>query len=135
MTAQPSSRMTARIFPIIIAFLLLTSCGTRRELHAVSLAAHGSAVEHSPSVFILMYDKKTGKDPLQEAVKAYNAGIVYDYDIIPGMAIRKPADRTLEETMQHFRKVKGAVSVEYDHIYRLTDPVKPDMEIHKIREK
>lgn len=73
--------MTARIFPIIIAFLLLTSCGTRRELHAVSLAAHGSAVEHSPSVFILMYDKKTGKGPLQEAVKAYNAGIVYDYDI------------------------------------------------------
>lgn len=135
MTAKLSSRMTARIFPIIIAFLSLTSCGTRRELQAVSIAAHGPAVEHSPSVFLLMHDNETGKGPLLEAVKAYNAEIVYDYDIIPGMAIRKPADRTLEETMQHFRKVKGVVSVEYDHIYRLTDPVKPDMEIHKIREK
>ncbi|MBQ8968205.1 MAG: DUF1294 domain-containing protein [Bacteroidaceae bacterium] len=28
------------------------------------------------------------------------------------------------QTMQYFRNVKGVVSVEYDHVCRLTDPVK-----------
>jgi len=35
----------------------------------------------------------------------------------------------LEETMQYFKNVKGVTSVEYDHVYRLTDPVKPRLEI------
>ena len=38
-------------------------------------------------------------------------------------------DKTLEETMQYFKNVKGVTSVEYDHVYRLTDPVKPRLEI------
>ena len=42
------------------------------------------------------------------------------------MAIKKPDSKTLEETMQYFKKVKGVVSVEYDHVYHLTDSVKPD---------
>lgn len=29
--------------------------------------------------------------------------------------------------MEYFRKVKGVTSVEYDHIYRLTDSVKPKL--------
>ena len=41
---------------------------------------------------------------------------------------KKPEDKSLEETMQHFRGVKGVVAVEYDHITRLTDPVKPRLE-------
>ena len=76
-----------------------------------------------------MYDQEAGKDSLLKAVKDYKAEIIYDYSIIPGMAIRKPDDKTLEESMQYFKKVKGVVSVEYDHIYRLTDPVKPKLEI------
>ena len=35
----------------------------------------------------------------------------------------------VEETMQYFKKVKGVTNVEYDHIIRLTDPVKPKLEI------
>ena len=46
-----------------------------------------------------------------------------------GMALRKPADKTLEATMQLFRRVKGVIAVEYDHIYRLTDPVRPKLEV------
>ena len=46
-----------------------------------------------------------------------------------GMALKKPEDKTLEETMQYFKKVKGVTNVEYDHIIRLTDPVKPKLEI------
>ena len=82
--------------------------------------------EHSPSVLIVMYDQKIGKEPLLKAVNKYKAEIIYDYSIIPGMAIKKPDSKTLEETMQYFKKVKGVVSVEYDHVYHLTDSVKPD---------
>ena len=45
------------------------------------------------------------------------------------MALKKPEDKTLEETMQYFKGVKGVTTVEYDHIIRLTDPVKPRLEI------
>lgn len=76
-----------------------------------------------------MYDQETGKEPLLKAVKEYKAEVIYDYSIIPGMAIKKPDDKTLEETMLYFKKVKGVVSVEYDHVYHLTDPVRPKLEI------
>lgn len=75
-----------------------------------------------------MYDKETGKEPLLNAIRVYKAEIVYDYKMMQGMALKKPADKSLEETIQYFRKVKGVVTVEYDHIYRLTDPVKPRTE-------
>ena len=85
--------------------------------------------EHSPNVFLLMYDSEVGKEPLMKAIKEYKCEIVYDYGIINGMALKKPEDKTLEEAMQYFKKVKGVVSVEYDHVYHLTDPVKPKLEI------
>ena len=64
-----------------------------------------------------------------KAIKKYKCEIVYDYGMISGMALKKPEDKTLEETMQYFRSVKGVTTVEYDHIIRLTDPVKPRLEI------
>ena len=85
--------------------------------------------EHSPNVFLLMYDAEIGKEPLMKAIKEYKCEIVYDYGIINGMALKKPEDMTLEETMQYFKSVKGVTNVEYDHIIRLTDPVKPKLEI------
>ena len=85
--------------------------------------------EHSPNVFLVMYDAEIGKEPLQKAIEEYKCEIVYDYGIITGMALKKPEDKTLEETMQYFKTVKGVTNVEYDHIIRLTDPVKPRLEI------
>ena len=41
----------------------------------------------------------------------------------------KPADKTLEETMTYFKKVKGVLTVEYDRVTRLTDPVRPKLEV------
>ena len=76
-----------------------------------------------------MYDAEVGKQPLLEAIKEYGCEIVYDYHMINGMALRKPDDKTLDETMQHFRRVKGVLTVEYDHVYHLTDPVKPKLEV------
>ena len=85
--------------------------------------------EHSPNVFLVMYDVEIGKEPLLKAIEDYKCEIKYDYSIINGMALKKPDDKTLEETMQYFKKVKGVTNVEYDHVYRLTDPVKPRLEI------
>ena len=85
--------------------------------------------EHSPNVFLVMYDAEIGKDPLLKAIEDYKCEIKYDYSEINGMALKNPDDKTLEETMQYFKNVKGVTSVEYDHVYRLTDPVKPRLEI------
>lgn len=113
-----------------IALIALTSCKTK-HVAEIPASIHDSkyAPEHSPNVFLVMYDAEIGKAPLLKAVKEYRCEIVYDYGIINGMALKKPENKTLEETMQYFKKVKGVTNVEYDKIYHLTDPVKPKLEI------
>ena len=64
-----------------------------------------------------------------KAIKEYNAEIIYDYSIIPGMAIKIPDGSDIKEAISYFRAVKGVVSVERDRIIRLTDPVKPKLEV------
>ena len=90
---------------------------------------HEYTTEHSPNVFLVMYDAEIGKEPLLNAINEYKVEIIYDYNIINGMALKKPVDKTLEETMQYFKTVNGVTNVGYDHIIRLTDPVKPRLEI------
>jgi len=113
------------ILIIQIALLLLTSCKTKQVTEIPELPQRHQVQEHSESVFLVMYDRTIGKEPLLKAIKQYKADIIYDYNITPGMALKKPDNKTLEETMEYFRKVEGVISVEYDHIYRLTDPVRP----------
>lgn len=74
---------------------------------------------YSPNTLIIMVDTVVGKEPLKLAIKAYGAELKYDYNIIPGVAIIKPADKTIEETMEYFRKVEGVISVERDEIKEL----------------
>lgn len=112
----------------ITAFLLM-SCKTNATSAHPVLNSNENVGEHSPSVFIVTFDPTVGKEPLLAAIKEYGAEIVYDYKIISGMAIKKPARKSLEETMRHFRSVKGVLSVEYDRVYHLTDPVKPRLEV------
>ena len=114
-----------------IALMALTSCRTKQtlELSTPINIEHKYVPEHSPNVFLVMYDAEIGKDPLLKTVKEYGCEIIYDYGIINGMALKKPESKTLEETMQYFKKVKGVTHIEYDNIIRLTDPVKPRLEI------
>lgn len=117
------------ILIIQIAIVFLTSCRSKQTVElSASIETHKYEPEHSPNVFLVMYDEKVGKEHLQKAIKEYKCEIVYDYGMINGMALKKPEDKTLEETMQYFRGVKGVLTVEYDHIIRLTDPVKPRLE-------
>ena len=114
------------ILVVQIVIVLLTSCKTKQAVElSAPIHSHQVEQEHSPNVFLVMYDEKVGKAPLQKAVKAYKCEVIYDYNIINGMALKKPDDKTLEETMQYFKGVKGVLTVEYDHVIRLSDPIKP----------
>ena len=118
------------ILIVQIAIVFLTSCRSKQTVElSASIETHKYEPEHSPNVFLVMYDEKVGKEHLQKAIKEYKCEIVYDYGMINGMTLKKPEDKTLEETMQYFRGVKGVLTVEYDHIIRLTDPVKPRLEV------
>ena len=114
-----------------IALIALTSCKSKQtlELSVPINIEHKYVPEHSPNVFLVMYDAEIGKDLLLKAIKEYGCEIIYDYNIINGMALKRPEDKSLEETMLYFKTVKGVTHVEYDHIYHLTDPVKPKIEI------
>ena len=130
------------ILVVQIVIVLLTSCKTKQAVElSAPIHSHQVEQEHScvpsvasdqrssaPNVFLVMYDEKVGKAPLQKAVKAYKCEVIYDYNIINGMALKKPDDKTLEETMQYFKGVKGVLTVEYDHVISLTDPIKPRLE-------
>ena len=113
----------------LVSLLFLCSCKTKQHIETTMPIQDKYVPEHSPNVFLVMYDTEIGKEPLLKAIKDYKVEIIYDYSIIPGMAIKKPDDKSLKETMQYFKEVKGVVSVEYDHIYHLTDPVKPKIDI------
>ena len=76
-----------------------------------------------------MYDEAVGKEPLLEAIETYGAEVKYDYSLIPGMAIRIPDGKDIHDAIAFFRKVRGVTSVERDRIIRLTDPVKPRLEV------
>ena len=112
-----------------LALFFLCSCKTKQYIETPMPIQYEHTPEHSPNIFLLMYDAEVGKEPLLKAIKEYKCEIVYDYGIINGMALKKPEDKTLEETMQYFKTVKGVTNVEYDNIIRLTDPVKPRLEI------
>ena len=112
-----------------IALLFIISCKDRQKEESIILIQHETIQEHSPNVFFVMYDKEIGKRPLLKAIREHKCELIYDYNIINGMALKKPNDKSLEETMLFFKKVKGVTNVEYDHIYHLIDPEKRRLEI------
>ena len=114
---------------VLTALMLPASCVSKQALDAPAPFLEDRYVpEHSPDVFLILYDAEVGKEPVLKAIEEYKCEIKYDYGSINGMALRKPEDKTLEETMQYFKTVKGVLTVEYDHIIRLTDPVQPILE-------
>ena len=71
---------------------------------------------YSPTTLIILYDTEIGKKALLKAVKRYKADLRYEYKMMPGIAIRKPDGKTIEETMAYFKKVKGVVRVMRDGV-------------------
>ena len=115
---------------LIVSALALLSCGAGRKAQAMvdpMMRQDYDPQEYTPNTLIIMYDEEVGKEPLLRAVEEYHAEIIYDYSIIPGMAIRIPEGADIREAMEHFRRVEGVVSVERDRVFHLTDPVRPPL--------
>ena len=106
------------------AAMILTASTCKQEYLELEPIPLGEEF-YSPDRLLIMYDEEIGKEPLLAAIEEYKAEIIYDYSIIPGMAIKIPEGADIHEAMEYFKKVKGVVSVERDQIIRLTDPVQP----------
>ena len=117
----------------ILAVLVLVCCGSGKKsiqiLEPPIYVEDAPGQEFAPDRLIIMYDEAVGKDPLVKAIQAYPAEILYDYKLVPGMAIKLPEGSDLKEAIRYFKQVKGVVSVERDRIYHLTDPVRPKLEV------
>lgn len=117
--------------------VLLASCHTQKQLEPPATTPENNPIstipehpstpelDYSPTNLIILYDAEIGKEPLLEAIQEIHAEIIYDYQIIKGMAIRKPESMSLEDTKAYFEKIHGVLSVNYDHIHHLDDPIRP----------
>ncbi len=113
----------------IVIFLSIMACGPVRKTVQVPTATENEQFQdYAPDRLIIMYADEIGKESLLKAIQKYKAEILYDYSIVPGMAIRIPEGANLDDAIKYFKRVKGVVSVEKDHIIRLTDPVRPKLE-------
>ena len=72
--------------------------------------------QYSPTNLIISVDKNIGKEPLKKAIEGYNAEILYDYNIIPSMAIKIPQGKNIDEAIEFFKKVEGVIGVERDGV-------------------
>ena len=115
---------------LLLCCLAALSCGPGKKaamLDPVPIEDNPEFV--SMTNLIIMYDEEIGKEPLLAAIKEYKAEIIYDYSIIPGIAIKIPEGKHILEAIAYFNQVKGVTAVERDHIYHLIDPVRPNLEV------
>ena len=118
------------IVTILAAVLAAAACGTQKNAESIdnSFPVQEELINVSPDKLIIMYDEEIGKEPLLAAVEAYGAELIYDYSIIPGIAIRIPEGKDIRDAINYFKKVKGVTAIERDQIIHLTDPVQPTLE-------
>ena len=65
-------------------------------------------------VLIIWYDSKTGKKPLLRAVRRKRCKLIYDYEMLSGIAISIPQHADKRQMMEYFNDVKGVLSVQED---------------------
>ena len=119
-----------QIIILLSTLIMVLSCGTQKQTIVIDEPLPiKEGIDVSPDKLIIMYDEEIGKEPLLAAVEAYGAELIYDYSIIPGIAIRIPEGKDIRDAINYFKKVRGVTTVERDHIYHLTDPVQPKLEV------
>jgi hypothetical protein len=114
------------LLPAAAAATVLTACATGRKSEA---AARGIPIGNTETndkgeiyhrgVLIVYFDARTGSGQLLKAARKYGSEIIYKYNIINAVALKVPQNKTDEEAIAYFSKVKGVVSVERDRIYHL----------------
>ena len=97
--------------------LLLAACQSTVMPILTSAPTPKPTLEQTVSqTLIIMYSPSSGKQALLKAVADHQATIVYEYNILNGMAIRLPAGTDMNQAIKDFRQVLGVVSVEKDTI-------------------
>lgn len=77
------------------------------------------STQYNPKTLIIYYNQDNGKKDIVEAAKQYGATILYTYRNINGIAIFIPESKTLEESIQYFKKIKGVLEVTKDYKYKI----------------
>lgn len=114
---------------ILLSLVATLSCGPGKVVAVESISMEDNPEFVSMTNLIISYDAEIGKEPLLAAVNDYKAEILYDYSIITAIAIKIPEGTDIHDAIAYFKKVRGVTAVERDHIYHLTDPVKPKLEV------
>lgn len=114
----PLSLDMKQILSIMAVVALLCGCQTHKAVYTPDPSAVYSQ-EYSPHVLIIMYDSAVGSKPLLEAAQKMKCEVIYQYNIIKGVALRVPDKVKIEEAIKQFEQVKGVLSVERDRIMHL----------------
>lgn len=75
-----------------------------------------------PDVAIASYSDAESKSRLLEVCDLIGAALVYDYANLNMVAIRKPANMTIGETIAALSKVEGVLSVVQDQMCEIDSP-------------
>lgn len=75
--------------------------------------------QHYSSDTLLLFYDETGKQAVLDAIRNYQANIVYEYQNFNSFAIRIPKEKDIEQAKIFFSQVKGILSVEKDQIMQL----------------
>lgn len=122
------------VVPLCLSFLLtLPGCRATKQAAPADGNEKGGKQNtgvadglYHRGVLIIYYDKSVGAGPLLKAAERYGSEIIYRYNIISGVALRVPENKSDEEAIAYYKKVKGVLQVARDRIYHLqTTPLRP----------
>ncbi len=88
---------------------------------APPLVSTTDSITYSPRLLIVMFDSAIGKLPLLKRARLMRCEVVYEYDVLNGVALKVPDDMPIEKAMEKLRKVKGVLSVERDRVLHLDE--------------
>ena len=122
------------LFITVTSYLFCVGCSSSKFNHGVpkqyymqfqggqngnrQISLKKDSTQYNPKTLIIYYNQNNGKKNIVEAIKQYGATILYSYNNINGIAISIPEGKTLEESIQYFKKIKGVVEVNKDYKYK-----------------
>lgn len=123
------SRYTVGLSIYVVAALTATGCrGSEVSPRSPQVTESVKPGTFSPDIMIASYSNEESKALLLKAASKIGASIVYDYVNFNMVAIRKPANMTLQDAIATLKKVDGVLDVvedqmcEIDDSYSTTEP-------------
>ena len=99
--------------PLLLPIILLAAC------QSTAPAAPAAKSSLQPPQSAAPQYPETGSEPLLQAVKDYGAEVGYQYKNLNGISILLAPGQDIEAAQQHFRNVRGVLSVSRDRIMHL----------------